>query len=43
MYAIFYPEEGRYSVPMSYPEARYLVKQFPWASIVNLRTGEVYG
>ena len=40
-YAIFYPEEGRYSSPLSLREAKQIVRQFLWASIVNLKTGEV--
>lgn len=41
MYSIYYPEEGRYSQPMTLKEARSLVRQFLWASIVNISTGEV--
>lgn len=41
MYSIYYPEEGRYSQPMTLKEARSLAKQFLWASIVNINTGEV--
>ena len=41
-YALYYPEEGRYSIPMTLKEAFELVKQFPWASVVSLRTAEIY-
>ena len=40
-YVLYYPEEGRYSRPLHYPEAKYLSFQFPHALIVDLRTGEV--
>lgn len=40
-YAVYYPEEGRYSRPVTLKEARDMVRQFMWASIVNIRTGEV--
>lgn len=42
-YALYYPEEGRYSVPMTLKEARRLVKQFMTAYIVNIHTAEVFG
>ena len=41
MYCLYYPEEGRYSIPMSYLEARRIQRDFYWASIVNTRTGEI--
>lgn len=40
-YCVYYPEEGRYSVPMSLKEARRLVRQFLTAWIVDLATAEV--
>lgn len=40
-YSVYYPDEGRYSRPVTLKEARDLVRQFTWASIVNIRTGEV--
>lgn len=40
-YAVYYPDEGRYSVPMTFKEARALARQFYWAYVVNLRTAEV--
>lgn len=43
MYAVYYPDEGQYSIPMSFLQARALAKQFPWACIVNIRTAEVVG
>lgn len=42
-YAVYYPEDGQYSVPMTLKEARHLVRQFTTAWIVNLRTAEVFG
>lgn len=41
-YALYYPEEGRYSKPMTLREAYELLKQFPWANVVSLRTAEIY-
>lgn len=41
MYSIYYPDEGRYSQPMTLKEARSLAKQFLWSCIVDIRTGEV--
>ena len=42
-YAVYYPDEGRYSIPMTFKEARNLARQFAWACVVNLRTAEVMG
>jgi len=42
MFALYYPEEGRYSENMSLREARILQRTFFWASIVNTMTGEIY-
>ena len=42
-YALYYPDEGRYSVPMTLRDARRLVKQFIGAWIVNIHTAEVFG
>ena len=42
-YALYYPEEGRYSVPLTLREARKLVKMFISAQIVNIETAEVFG
>lgn len=42
-YCIYYPEEGRYSVPMTLREARKFVKMFTTAYIVNIQTAEVFG
>lgn len=42
-YCIYYPDEGRYSVPMTLPEAKAMVRQFTMAYIVNLETAEIYG
>jgi len=41
-YAVYYPEEGRYSVPMTLKEARRLVRQFVTAYVVNIHTAEIY-
>lgn len=41
-YAVYYPEDGQYSVPMTLKEARRLVRQFVTAYIVNIRTAEVF-
>jgi hypothetical protein len=43
MYCLYYPDEGRYSVPMSYVEAKRLQKSVYEAYIVNVRTAEVVG
>lgn len=43
MYCLYYPDEGRYSRPMSYLEARDLQRQFLEAYIVNVKTAEVVG
>ena len=43
MYSLYFPDEGRYSVPMSYMEARLLQRQFLEAYIVNIKTAEVVG
>lgn len=42
-YCLYYPEEGRYSMPMTLAEARKMVKMFVSAHIVNIRTAEVFG
>ncbi len=41
-YALYYPEEGRYSIPMTLKAAMKMLKEFPWATVVNLRTAEIY-
>ena len=41
MYVLYYPDEGRYSVPMSYKEAKQLKRQMYEAYIVNIKNGEV--
>ncbi len=43
MYCLYYPDEGQYSVPMSFKEARLLQSQFLEAYIVNVKTAEVVG
>lgn len=40
-YVVYYPDEGRYSIPMTFLEARALARQFDWACIVNIKTAEV--
>jgi len=42
-YALYYPEEGRYSIPLTLKEARKLVKMFTSAQIVNIQTAEIFG
>ena len=41
MYCLYYPDEGQYSVPMSYLEAKRLQRQTYEAYIVNVKTAEV--
>ena len=41
-YALYYPDEGQWSVAMTLREAKKLWRQFPWAMIVSLRTAEIY-
>lgn len=41
MYCIYYFDEGEYSRPMSWLEAKKTAGQFPCCEIVSLRTGEV--
>jgi len=43
MYCLYFFDEGRYSEPMSFKEAKQLQKQFLEASIVNVSTAEVVG
>lgn len=40
-YAVYFPEEGRYSRPMTLKEAKNLVHMFSYAWLVNLDTAEV--
>lgn len=40
-FALYYPEEGRYSTLMSFAEAKKLAREFIHALLVDLRTGEV--
>lgn len=40
-YVVYYPDEGRYSRPLTIKEVKALVNQFEWAYIVNLDTAEV--
>lgn len=42
-YCLYFPDEGRYTRPMSLREAKLLVKQFITAYVVNIETAEVYG
>lgn len=42
-YVLYYPEEGRYSMPMTLKEAKKLVRMFISAQIVNIATAEVFG
>lgn len=42
-YAVYYPEEGQYSIPMSFKQAKELASQFLWAYIINIKTAEVVG
>lgn len=42
-YVLYYPEEGRYSMPMTLKEAKKLVRMFISAQIVNVKTAEVFG
>lgn len=41
MFSLYYPEEGRFSEPMSYGKAKRLQLSFYWATIVNIKTGEI--
>lgn len=41
-YSVYYPDEGRYSVPMTLREARMLVNMFIGSYIVNIKTAEVF-
>lgn len=40
MYALYYPEEGRYSTFMTLRLARMLKKHFPTAQIIDAQTAE---
>ena len=42
-YCLYYPEEGRYSMPMTLKEAKKLVRMFISAQIINIQTAEVFG
>ena len=39
MYALYFPDEGRYSEIMPWPKAKALSKHFPFTIIVDARTG----
>lgn len=41
MYCLYYPDEGQYSEPMPWSEAKVLARMFLEALIVDIRTGEV--
>lgn len=39
MYALYFPEDGRYSAIMPWPKAKALAKHFLAAIVVDARTG----
>ena len=41
-YVLYYPGEGRWSMPMTLEEAMLRHKEFPWSIIISLRTAELY-
>ena len=41
-YAVYYPDIGRYSIPMKLKEAIKLAREFPGAEAVALRTAEIF-
>lgn len=42
-YCVYFPDDGRYSRPLTLREARKLVKEFLGSYIVNIQTAEVFG
>ena len=42
-YVLYYPDEGRYSIPMTLREAKKMLRMFINAEIVNIESAEVFG